>query len=84
MLSSPVIDLSVNEGSALVEGIKSEFGYDRTPRTLAAAHCSKNKFCEIWSAGSVKTIPPRVQGEITVNGKRKPGPVGAGSPVKGF
>lgn len=38
----------------------------------------------MWSAGSVKTIPPRVQGETTVNGKRNPGPVGAGSPVKGF
>ncbi len=36
-----------------------------TFRPLAASHFSTNRICELWSACSVKTDPPRVQGEMT-------------------
>ncbi len=52
----------------------------------APVHFSRNWSTEVWSETSEVTQPPRVHGEISSSGTRKPRPTGAGAvrpyPVK--
>jgi hypothetical protein len=45
----------------------------------AAVHRSMNWMTEVWSDTSEVTQPPRVHGEISSSGTRKPSPDGSGT-----
>src|SRR4029077_851478 len=52
--------------------------------TSAPNRVSRNRSTEVWSNRSVATNPPRLNGEITSIGTRKPSPIGpdiAGLPI---
>ena len=44
----------------------------------ASVHFSRNWITEVWSETSEVTQPPRVHGEISSSGTRKPRPTGSG------
>ncbi len=45
----------------------------------AAVHVSMNRRTEVWSKTSELTQPPRVHGDMTSMGTRKPSPIGTPS-----
>src|SRR5579863_3978332 len=48
--------------------------------TSAPKRVSKNRSSEVWSKVSWHTKPPRLHGETTSSGTRKPNPIGPLSP----